>query len=92
MSITIEDFIVAFGRDDKPLTHDGQPDQAKVDQHRPRHCERIPARRSPICNVLGAFALWHRCVYTDQVKIMSKLNGSDNAIRVYLEAYVIAVG
>lgn len=31
MTITIEDFIVAFGSDDIPLTPDGQPDQAKVD-------------------------------------------------------------
>lgn len=31
MSITIEDFIVAFGIDDIPLTDDGQPDQPKVD-------------------------------------------------------------
>ncbi|WP_145279524.1 phage protein Gp36 family protein [Pseudomonas sp. URMO17WK12:I11] len=31
MTITIEDFIVAFGSDDIPLAPDGQPDQAKVD-------------------------------------------------------------
>ncbi|MGK8437202.1 phage protein Gp36 family protein [Ectopseudomonas hydrolytica] len=31
MTITIEDFIVAFGRDDIPETPEGQPDQAKVD-------------------------------------------------------------
>lgn len=31
MSITIEDFIVAFGSDDIPLNDQGQPDQAKVD-------------------------------------------------------------
>lgn len=31
MSITIEDFIVAFGSDDIPQTPEGQPDQAKVD-------------------------------------------------------------
>ena len=31
MTITIDDFIVAFGRDDIPLNDHGQPDQAKVD-------------------------------------------------------------
>ncbi|MGG2396315.1 phage protein Gp36 family protein [Pseudomonas sp. SH1-B] len=31
MTITIDDFIVAFGSDDIPLNDAGQPDQAKVD-------------------------------------------------------------
>ena len=31
MTITIEDFIVAFGSDDIPLNDEGQPDQIKVD-------------------------------------------------------------
>ncbi|MBF8755514.1 phage protein Gp36 family protein [Pseudomonas guariconensis] len=31
MTITIEDFIAAFGRDDIPLNEEGQHDQAKVD-------------------------------------------------------------
>lgn len=31
MTITIDDFIVAFGSDDIPETPEGQPDQAKVD-------------------------------------------------------------
>lgn len=31
MTITIEDFIVAFGSDDIPLNDNGQPDQTKVD-------------------------------------------------------------
>lgn len=31
MTITIEDFIVAFGSDVIPLTDEGQPDQPKVD-------------------------------------------------------------
>lgn len=31
MTITIEDFIVAFGSDDIPLNDEGQPNQQKVD-------------------------------------------------------------